>query len=388
MTESFDVAVIGLGAMGSAALYQLAKRNVRVVGIDRFAPPHAHGSTHGETRITRRGIGEGEAYVPLAMRSHEIWRELEAETGQKMLFEVGSLIISEQDDNVARPGRTGFIRRSIGAAERYGITHEILSADDIRCRFPNLTPQDSEIGYFEPGGGYLWPERCVSAQLDLAAKHGATTYLGERVLSVTAESDGVRIVTDQRTILAGQAIVSAGAWAGQLLGAPFDRVLRATRQVMHWFALAPDAPKEWAQSPVYMWPHGDEQDGFFYGFPSTDGVSVKTAGEFYGASSDPDAIDRVVPETESTLMHATHLAGRLAGVTAKPVKTATCIYTQTADSAFLIDRHPEYANILVASPCSGHGFKHSAAIGENLAHWTLDGAPVVDLSAFALGRLL
>jgi sarcosine oxidase len=135
-----------------------------------------------------------------------------------------------------------------------------------------------------------------------------------------------------------------------------------------------------------MWPHGEEEDGFFYGFPSLDGISVKTADEFYGAASDPNAIDRIVPLADSQRMHAAHLAGRLAGVTNRPVRTATCIYTATPDSAFLIDRHPDCPAILVASPCSGHGFKHSAAIGESLAQWAIDGAPAIDLSPFSLAR--
>lgn len=386
INQSFDVVVIGLGAMGSATLYQLARRGIRAIGIDRFAPPHAEGSTHGETRITRRGIGEGETYVPLAMRSHEIWRELEAETGQSMLFEVGSIVISEADDNVERPGRTGFIRRSIVAAQRYDIPHEILSADEISRRFPNLIPGDNEIGYYEPAGGYLMPERCVAANLTMARRHGATIRLGEVVESIIPDGDGVAIAVGGETILTGQAIVTAGAWAGRLLGAPFDKLLKPTRQVMHWFALSADAPQEWRNSPVFMWPHGEAEDGFFYGFPSLDGISVKTADEFYGAASAPNAIDRSVPLSDSHRMHAAHLAGRLAGLTNSPIKTATCIYTTTPDSAFLIDRHPASAAILVASPCSGHGFKHSAAIGESLAQWALDGAPVIDLSAFSLNR--
>ncbi len=389
MPQTFDVAVIGLGAMGSAALYQLARRGARVVGIDRYHPPHSHGSTHGETRITRRGIGEGEAYVPLATRSHEIWRQLEAETGRALFHEVGSIVISEHDDNVARPGRTGFIRRSLAAAERYGIPHEILDADEIRRRFPNLAPEDSEIGYYEPGGGYLVPENCVAAQLDRAEKLGATMQLGQTVTGIDASPSGASIrLADGSTLFAGEVIVSAGPWAPGLLGAPFDRILKPTRQVMHWFALAPDATPAWQASPVFMWPHGESEDGFFYGFPSLDGLSVKTADEFYGAASDPDHIDRQVPESDSRRMFDAHLRGRLVDVTPRPIRTATCIYTATPDSMFLIDRHPEHGNILVVSPCSGHGFKHSAAIGESVAQWALDGSSAIDLNSFSLSRLV
>lgn len=389
MSATFDIAVIGLGAMGSAALYQLAQRGARVVGIDRFAPPHALGSTHGQTRITRRGIGEGEAYVPLAARSHEIWRQLESETGKDLFHEVGSIIVSERDDNVERPGRTGFIRRSIAAAERYGVPHEILDASEMRHRFPNLMPTDSEIGYFEPGGGYLVPELCVEAQLERARQLGASLQLGQKVTRIEPGPSDVTIhLADGSQIVAAEAIVSAGPWAPGLLGAPFDRILKPTRQVMHWFALEQDATPAWRHSPVFMWPHGDSEDGFFYGFPSLDGTSVKTADEFYGAASDPDNLDRHVPVSDSQRMFDAHLRGRLADVTARPVQTATCIYTATADSAFLIDRHPDHANLLVVSPCSGHGFKHSAAIGESAAQWVLDGRPAIDLSAFHLARLL
>ncbi len=389
MNQAFDVAVIGLGAMGSAALYQLARRGARVVGIDRHHPPHSHGSTHGETRITRRGIGEGEVYVPLATRSHEIWRQLEAEAGQALLHEVGSIVISEHDDNTARPGRTGFIRRSIAAARRYGIPHEVLDAGEIRRRFPNLAPRDSEIGYYEPGGGYVVPENCVAAQLTRAETLGATLRLGRIVTKIDATPTGVTLhLDDGSTLPAGDVVVSAGPGAPGLLGAPFDRVLKPTRQVMHWFALAPDATSAWRNSPVFMWPHGESEDGFFYGFPSLDGLSVKTADEFYGAASDPDHIDRLVPESDSRRMFDAHLRGRLVGVTPRPARTATCIYTATPDSMFLIDRHPEHGNMLVVSPCSGHGFKHSAAIGESVAQWVMDGSPAIDLSSFALSRLV
>ncbi len=389
MAQTCDIAIIGLGAMGSAALYQLARRGAKVIGIDRYHPPHAQGSTHGETRITRRGIGEGEVYVPLAARSHEIWREVESDTGMTLFHEVGSIIVSEHDDDVVRPGRTGFIRRSIAAAQRYGIAHEILDAAEIRHRYPHMLPMESEIGYFEPGGGFLVPEHCVAAQLARAKALGATTLLGQQVVGLVARPGSVEIrLADGSSVHAAQAVVSAGPWAPGLLGAPFDRVLKPTRQVMHWFALASDAPASWNQSPVFMWPHGESEDGFFYGFPSLDGQSFKTADEFYGAASDPDRLDRTVPGSDSQRMFDSHIRGRFAGVTPHAVKTATCIYTATADSMFLIDRHPDHDNMLVVSPCSGHGFKHSAAIGESVAQWVLEGQSAIDLSSFNLARLL
>lgn len=386
MSESFDVVVIGLGAMGSAALYQLARRGVKVLGIDRFHPPHHLGSTHGETRITRQGIGEGEAYVPLALRSHEIWREIEAETGSDLLHTVGALIISHPDDAVERPGRTSFFRRSVDAAKRFGIPHEVLDARAIRERFPHILPDEAEVAYYEPGGGFLDPEACVASNLTLAARFGARTRLDTIVTGIKDAGTGVILDIAGEKLAAGEVVVSAGAWAGQLLGTPFSDLLKPTRQVMHWFEIEPQAADIWRRSPVFMWPHGENGDDFFYGFPSRDGLSFKTADEFYGPGSDPDRIDRTVPEADSRRMFDAHLKGRFRGLTGTRTKAVTCLYTATATGTFLIDRHPALENVLAVSPCSGHGFKHSAAIGEAVAEMITQGQSTIPLDAFSLGR--
>lgn len=384
---SADVVVIGLGAMGSAALRQLARRGIDVLGIDRFAPPHPMGSTHGETRITREAIGEGEAYVPLARRSHEIWRELEAETGESLLHQVGSIVIAHENDVTPRPGRTGFIARSIAAARNHGIAHEVLGADDIRRRFPQFTPEDGETGYFEPGGGYLLPERCVAANLMSAARAGGRILPGTTVQAIHRDGSGLRLETTAGPVAAGRVVVSAGPWAGPLLGPPFVAMLAPRRQVMHWFPVTPAWREPWARGPVFMWPHGEHEDGFFYGFPSLPGAtSIKTADEFYGDPTPPDRVDRDVPAEDSARMYRAHAAGRLAGLEAVAERAVTCLYTATADSAFVIDDHPWVEGVLVVSPCSGHGFKHSAAIGEAVAQRLVDGSSRIDLSPFRHDR--
>jgi len=386
-SQSYDVAVIGLGAMGSAALYQLAKRGVKAIGIDRFSPPHDQGSTHGETRITRQAIGEGEFYVPLALRSYEIWKELEAETGERLLVQSGCLVVDSASPATNGVIRAAFLERTRKAAVAYDIPHEMLDAAEIRRRYPQFTPREDEIGYFEPGGGYLNPERCVAAQLERARALGAATRLGTRVISVSPSGDGVRILTDQGKLSVGQAIVSAGSWAPTLLGAPFKSLLSPSRQVMHWFEVDPDYAQDWAKSPVFIWCHGSNPNDFFYGFPSLDeGKSVKTAGEQYDVFIQPDEVERSVTPAESAAMRETHLAGRVQGLHPHATRTATCLYTVTPDSHFLIDRHPESDRILAVSPCSGHGFKHSAAIGEVAAQCAVDGASTIDISAFALSR--
>lgn len=383
--SSYDVAVIGLGAMGSAALYQLAKRGVKAIGIDRFAPPHDQGSTHGETRITRQAIGEGEVYVPLALRSHEIWREVEGETGEHLLTQNGCLIIGSEARQTEGNVRVDFMGRTLKAARQYDIPHEVLDPAEVRRRFPQFQAHDGEVGYFEPGGGYLNPERCVAAQLTLAHNLGASLLLDTIVRSVRQEGDGVRVVTDRDDILAGQAIVSAGSWAPALLGPPFDRLLTPTRQVMHWFPVEPDAAQFWAESPVFIWSHGTGANDFFYGFPSLPGSgTVKTAGEQYDEMTDPNRIERRIAPEEARFMREKHLDGRLAGLRPDASRAVTCLYTITSDSNFLIDRHPGYDRILVVSPCSGHGFKHSAAIGEAVAQVMADARSAINLSAFTL----
>jgi sarcosine oxidase len=385
--SSCDVAVIGLGAMGAAALYQLSRRGVKAIGIDRFSPPHDQGSTHGETRITRQGIGEGAQYSPLALRSHEIWRELEAETGRSLLVESGCLVIAAQDLAPSTGLRTDFLTQTRRAAERYGVAHEILSADEVRRRFPHFAPRDHEIGYFEPGGGYVRPEECIAAQLESAQALGAQTFLGTVVRDLRPEGDGVRIVTDNGDILAGQAIVAAGAWAPGLLGGAFRKVLTPMRQVMHWYAVDPEWESAWENGPVFIWQHGKGAGQNFYGFPSIPGShAMKTATEQYEASVDPDRVERAIDPTEPRAMYERHLEGRFHGVRPQAAKSLTCLYTVTPDSDFVIDRHPDHERILVVSPCSGHGFKHSAAIGEAAAEVTFEGRSRIDLSGFAMKR--
>ncbi|MDH3445695.1 MAG: FAD-dependent oxidoreductase, partial [Deltaproteobacteria bacterium] len=183
MRGEFDTMVLGLGAMGSAALYQLAKRGHRVIGIDQFSPPHKYGSSHGETRIIRQAIGEGEEYIPLALRSYQLWREIEREAGATLLVITGGLILEAQQSNAMMHGRRGFLARASQSAKRFAIRHEILETHDIRKRFPQFAVTN-ELGYFEHETGYLRPESCIHAQLDLARKYGAAIQTNEKVLSV------------------------------------------------------------------------------------------------------------------------------------------------------------------------------------------------------------
>lgn len=385
--ETADVIVIGLGAMGSAAAYQAAKSGARVIGIDRFAPPHDQGSTHGESRVTREAIGEGEIYVPFAQRSHAIWREIEAETGESLYLACGGLFIESAGIRSRAEGKEDFLTRTIEVAQSFGIAHEVLGAAEIAARYPQFQLAGDERGYFEPGAGLVRPEGCISAQLSLAARHGATLRTGEIVTAMTPGASSVRVDTDRGSYDGASVIVAAGAWTGGLVG-PAAGPLSVHRQVLFWFA--PEDPAAFAPErfPVFIWTHGERTQDWFYGFPMLPGApGLKLAAEtFADPQATPDAIDRNVAPDEPDALYRDHVAGRLSGVGRTCVKAATCLYTATPDHHFTIDRHPDSARVLLVSPCSGHGFKHSAAIGEAAAQWAVADRCRLDLSPFALGR--
>lgn len=370
--------------MGAATVYQLAKAGAKVAGIDRHHPPHTLGSSHGDTRITRLSVGEGAQYVPIVRRSHRIWRELETLSGEALFEQSGLLVLTSHAD-FDPSDANDFTLRTLGLAQTYGIAHEVLDATQIRQRFPQFAQvTDNAIGYYEPEGGFVRPERCIDVQLRLAEQHGATLYKGETVTDIRSDAHGVTVTTDQRTLQADKLVVSAGNWAGGLLGAPFDRLLSVYRQQLFWFATEPDAQLVGA-SPTFILTHGQDQTN--YGFPALPGEgSLKVATAQYHTASTPETLDRSVSPAQARDMYEQQVQGRIAGLTAEVVKAAVCAYTVTPDHHFIIDAHPTLQHTLVVSPCSGHGFKHSAALGEAFAQWCMRGESELDLSSFSLQR--
>ena len=385
--DRYDCIVVGLGAMGSAAARHLAGRGVRVLGIDRFSPPHTLGSTHGDTRITRLAIGEGEHYTPLAMRSHELWRLLERETGTSLLTCNGGLVISSSTKTSINHVEN-FFENTLAAARRFGIAHELLDAGAIRRRFPAFNVKDDEYGYFEPGAGFVRPEACVAAHLAVAARDGAALRRDEQVLGFDASDAGVAVRTDRGTYRADRMILSTGAWIPGFVGPEVARHFRVFRQTLFWFDLprAADAylPE---RCPIFIWELQHRMQGI-YGFPAIDGAGggLKIGAEHYDATTSADAIERTVTAAEIEHMHERFVAPFLPGLGPRCVRSAVCLYTVTPDFGFVIDRHPASERVLIVSPCSGHGFKHSAAIGEALAQIVVDGESRLDLSDFTLAR--
>jgi sarcosine oxidase len=384
-----DLIVVGLGAAGAATLHQAARRGARVLGLDRHHPPHDQGSSHGESRITRQAIGEGLDYVPLAMRSHALWREIEAETGETLIRTVGALMISAPNLGAVHHGKHDFLEQTIDAARAFGIDHELLEAAEIRTRYPQFAVRDHERAYFEPGAGILYPERCIAAQLMLARHHGASIRSGEAALAIEPVRGGVRIVTDTATYETAAAVVCAGAWTGGLLGGTWARALTLHRQSLYWFE--PDDPAAFAPErfPVFIWMHGAGEGDWFYGFPRDAQLGgVKIASEqFAQATASPDELDRTATRDEALAAHARHVTGRIQGLPPAWLRSTACVYTDAPQSRFVIGPDPAREKVIVVSACSGHGFKHSPAIGEAVASWVLDGAAPKVLAPFSPERL-
>jgi sarcosine oxidase len=392
-TESCDVLVIGLGAMGAATVYQLAKRGVKVKGVDQFTPPHTRGSTHGETRITRAAIGEGLQFVPLAMRSHQLWREIEHESGETLFNACGGLILARAGRESWMHDQRDFLGNTFRAAEAFGIAHERLSARDIAARFPQFVLQGDEYAYFEPGAGYLAPEACVRAQLQLAAQYSADLSYGEKVICLTSAGKQTIVETDRARYTPGTTIVTAGPWVPTLLPTLAAR-LTIRRQVLYWFErevsnVSADSILSYRADnfPIFIWHWGAGEDDVFYGFPQIDDANnIKVASEQRALFTTPEAVDRIVSQTEITEMYANHIAGKLRGISARCVKAATCLYTNAPAANFIIDRLPDAPDTIVVSACSGHGFKHSAAIGEAVATMAISRATPKVLTPFALNE--
>jgi sarcosine oxidase len=279
---------------------------------------------------------------------------------------------------------------TVAAAKAHEITHEVLSTAEIETRFPQFRLAQEEVGYFEPGAGFVRPETCIETQLALARTLGAAIQTGETVLKIDASSDSVLVTTDCDTYSAGHAIVSAGPWIGNLLPQAIARQLVVYRQVMTWFALERNQERYTPQHfPVFIWLTGDQPRDMFYGFPALDEhpQAIKTATERYDVAIDADDVERTVADSEIEMLYSGYIATRLPDVSPRCVRSATCLYTVAPGARFVIDQADDTGRIWFASACSGHGFKHSPAVGEVLVRKAMGLDGLVDIDAFRVSRL-
>lgn len=365
----YDAIVVGLGAMGSAAAYQLARRGQRVLGLDAFPAGHTLGSSHGESRIIRMAYYEHANYVPLLERAHALWASVQQEARVELMRLIGGLYLGPPDGEL--------VSGSAHSARMYALPHALLDADEVRRRFPALQPASDTVALYEERAGVLFPERCIQAHLDLARAAGAELHHAEPVQDWSGDPDAVWVATAQGRYTAGRLVLTAGAWLGKLL-ASLGLPLQVERIPQLWFEpLAPAEPFSASHLPIYIWE--TTTDGVFFGIPHLDWPGAKVGRHHSGQLCDPDTVDREVrPEDERQVrLFVERYVPGLAG----PVASArVCLYTNTPDHHFVIDCHPSLPNVVYAGGFSGHGFKFASVVGEILAVLTLSGraSPAAD----------
>jgi sarcosine oxidase len=364
--EIFDVAVLGLGAVGSSTLYQLSRTSANIIGIDRFEPPHTWGSSHGETRITRLAVGEGEEYVSLAKRSHEIWEEVELLSGQSIKTRTGGLLIDSGQDPWSKHGSEGFWDRTVRFAKNQGVQHQLPTLTELTNQFPAFQIPPSGKVYHEREAGFLRPELAIQTQLQLAKENGAEIRYHAPVLSVRELKDGFHLQMENAEVKAKKVILTAGGWIKDFLPSCELPRFKICRQVLHWLEIEPGVT-EWASYPVWMWGFGPQPEDFIYGFPTLDGHTVKIASESFLDVGHPSAVVREVSPEEQDFFWEKKINGKIKGLKRNFVRSTVCFYTVTEDAKFVIEPMKGNPDFLLVSACSGHGFKHSAALGEVLA---------------------
>ena len=368
---SYDVILAGLGAVGSATAFHLAGRGLRVLGLDRYHPPHIFGSTHGGSRVIRETAFEHPRYVPLARRAYERWRQIEALTGESLLHITGSLFVGAADSHV--------VAGTLASAREHNVAHEMISAGQLVLRYPLFQNLDGAVGVLEPGGGWLDPERCVAACLGYAKKNGVELRFDEPIERWEPHGDGVAVTTTRGRYQAALLLLSAGPWMPELLGS-VGATLGVERQVQHWFAPAREGAAV-ARMPIFVW---QTSEAVFYALPPA-GDTIKVAVHHDGERTAPATVRRTVSgeEIEATRVLLQRYIPALAG---EHRRAAVCLYTNSLDGDFVIDWHPAQRSVLIASTCSGFGFKFASAVGEILADLLTGDTSWYDLAPFRIGR--
>lgn len=375
----YDVIVVGLGGMGSAAAYHLAARGQRVLGLEKFGPAHDQGASHGGSRITRQSYFESPDYVPLLLRSYELFDQLAADSGTDVITLTGGVMVGRPESLTVSGSRR--------SAERWALEHEMLDAAALRRRFPTLNPQPDEVALYEAKAGFVRPEATVSAHLLLSERAGADLHFHEPMTGWRPEpGGGVRVETATGSHTAAHLVITPGPWAPQLLadlGVPFT----IERQIQYWFqptgGVTPFRPEN---HPIYIWEN--ETGTQIYGFPAIDGPDGGAKVAFFrrGVTTTPETIDREVHGHEVKAM-AEETGRHLPDLPGTFLKAKTCLYSNTPDEHFIIARHPAHEAVTVACGFSGHGFKFVPVVGEILADLATAGTTRHPIGLFDPSRL-
>jgi sarcosine oxidase len=370
----FDVIVIGVGGMGSATACELARRGRRVLALEQFALGHDRGSSHGHSRIIRKAYFEHPDYVPLVCRAFERWYDLEQRQGVHLLTESPCLSIGRADSTMIAGVRA--------SSEQHGLGVENLTAADLRSRFPTFCFDEEYVGVLERSAGFLYVEECVRAYAREAIRLGAELHNEEPVLSWKANEREVVVETAKGKYVAARLLLTAGPWAGQLLHR-WGANLRLMRQVLMWFGTRDDRAFRRDVFPLYI---TDTPRGHFYGFPMLNSDGVKVA-QHYGAPelNHPEEINRQITNDDEETLRG-FLRQHIPAVDGPRHRAATCIYTLTPDRHFVIDRHPDHANVALAAGFSGHGFKFASVVGEILADLADNGRTELPVGMFRINR--
>ena len=375
--QTYDAIVVGVGGMGSAAVYHLAQRGQRVLGLEQYDIPHQQGSSHGVSRIIRLAYYEHPSYVPLLHRAYELWRALERTAQERLLHITGALNIGSETSQV--------FAGALKSVQAHNLAHEVLAAEAVRRRFPGYGLQAPLMALYEPQGGLLAAERCIVAHVTAALRHGAEVHGRETVEGWESGDAGVRVRTSRGVYQAERLVLTAGAWTHRLLSR-YHGVLQPERQVLIW--MQPRLPSAFHMDtfPVFIL---DVEEGHFYGMP-TYGIPGFKIGRFHHLEQlvdDPATVDRGFHPEDEALLRG--LVRRYFPDGEGPIlSTATCMFTNSPDGHFVIDVHPEDPRVVFAGGFSGHGYKFCSVIGEILADLAESGVTQHDISLFSAARLL
>ena len=376
MNNTSDVIIIGLGAMGSATSMFLSHNGIKVIGFDSYSPPHEFGSSLGHTRVIREAYHEGTTYVPIVQRAYEIWFEMNENSKVPIIETYGGLLIGR---------KTGDIENALKSANKYDIPIKKMTSDEISQKFSVLNPPKEYIGLLESRGGAVFVENSINHMLNTALNNGSIHKYNERVVRWSKKSNYYLVETNLGNYKTEKLVFSSGAWITKLIPT-LKLPIKIERQVLFWFSPRknPDKFKS-INMPNSGW---DLDNGLsFYTMPNLENRGFKVAMHHNGEFVDPDTLIRESNDSDLKMVRD-FLEEYIPDGNGELIDSKVCMYTDTPDQDFLIDSHPDDENIIICSPCSGHGFKFTPAIGEICSSLIINNSTNFDLDKFSLERLI